>query len=106
MKHKLLGIKTELLDQFGAVSEQAVRAMAIGALDTLDVDVSLSISGIAGPDGGTPDKPVGTVWMAVADRNRVEVQKQVFGRDRLKNIQLTGTYALNMVRKFLLEDPT
>jgi len=103
MKHKLLGIKTELLDQFGAVSEQAVRAMAIGALDTLDVDVSLSISGIAGPDGGTPDKPVGTVWMAVADRNRVEVQKQVFGRDRLKNIQLTGTYALNMVRKFLLE---
>lgn len=103
MKHKLLGIKTELLDQFGAVSEQAVRAMAIGALDTLDVDVALSISGIAGPDGGTPDKPVGTVWMAVADRNRVEVQKQVFGRDRLKNIQLTGTYALNMVRKFLLE---
>jgi nicotinamide-nucleotide amidase len=103
IKHKLLGIKTELLDQFGAVSEQAVRAMAIGALDTLDVDVSLSISGIAGPDGGTPDKPVGTVWMAVADRNRVEVQKQVFGRDRLKNIQLTGTYALNMVRKFLLE---
>ena len=103
MKHKLLGIHTDILDQFGAVSEQAVRAMAIGALDALDVDVALSISGIAGPDGGTPDKPVGTVWMAVADRKRVVVQKQVFGRDRLKNIQLTGTYALNMVRKFLLE---
>lgn len=103
MKHKLLGIHTDILDQFGAVSEQAVRAMAIGALDALDVDVALSISGIAGPDGGTPDKPVGTVWMAVADRKRVEIQKQVFGRDRLKNIQLTGTYALNMVRKFLLE---
>jgi len=102
MKTKLLGVKTEILTRFGAVSEETVREMAQGALDTLGVDVTLAISGIAGPDGGTPDKPVGTVWMAVSDRTRTVTQKHIFGRDRLKNIQLTGTYALNLVRKFLL----
>ena len=102
MKTKLLGVKTETLTRFGAVSEETVREMANGALDTLGVDVALAISGIAGPDGGTPDKPVGTVWMAVSDRQRTVVQKHIFGRDRLKNIQLTGTYALNLVRKCLL----
>ncbi|HRI62517.1 MAG TPA: nicotinamide-nucleotide amidohydrolase family protein, partial [Saprospiraceae bacterium] len=102
MKTKLLGVKTETLARFGAVSEEAVREMSQGALDTLGVDIALAISGIAGPDGDTPDKPVGTVWMAVSDRNRTVVQKHLFGRDRLKNIQLTGTYALNLVRKFLL----
>lgn len=103
MKTKLLGVKPETLTRFGAVSEETVREMAQGALETLGADVSIAISGIAGPDGGTPDKPVGTVWMAVSDRNRTLTQKHIFGRDRLKNIQLTGTYALNMVRKFLLD---
>jgi nicotinamide-nucleotide amidase len=101
MKEQLLGVKHETLLQFGAVSEQAVREMALGALDALGVDVALAVSGIAGPDGGTPDKPVGTVWMAVADRERILCQKHIFGRDRVKNIQLTGTYGLNLVRKFL-----
>ncbi len=103
MKEKLLGVSPETLQQYGAVSEETVRAMAQGALDTLEVDVSLAISGIAGPGGGIPDKPVGTVWMAVSDRSRTVAVKYTFGRDRLKNIQLTGTYALNLVRKFLLQ---
>lgn len=103
MKEKLLGVSPEMLQQFGAVSEETVRAMAQGALRTLEVDVSLAISGIAGPGGGTPDKPVGTVWMAVSDHNRTVAMKYNFGRDRLRNIQLTGTYALNLVRKFLLQ---
>jgi nicotinamide-nucleotide amidase len=104
MKTKLLGVKPETLTQFGAVSEETVREMALGALDALGADVTVAISGIAGPDGGTPDKPVGTVWMAVSDRSRTLTQKHLFGRDRLKNIHLTGVYALNLVRKFLLEE--
>lgn len=103
MKSKLLGVPPGLLQTHGAVSEEAVRAMAEGARATLGVDVSLAISGIAGPGGGTSDKPVGTVWMAVSDARRTLVARHVFGRDRAKNIQLTGVYALNMVRKFLLE---
>lgn len=102
MKEKLLGVRPETLARFGAVSEEVVREMSLGALDIIGADVALSISGIAGPGGGTPDKPVGTVWMAVSSRERTIVQKHLFGRDRLKNIQLTGTYALNLVRKFLL----
>lgn len=103
LKMKLLGVHAATLEEQGAVSEATVREMAEGALDALGVDVALAISGIAGPGGGSPDKPVGTVWMAVADRQRTLTQKQLFGRDRVKNIQLSATYALNFVRKFLLE---
>ncbi len=102
MKSKLLGVKTSTLETFGAVSAEAVKEMAEGARSTLGADVTLAISGIAGPGGGTTDKPVGTVWMAVSDANRTLIARHIFGRDRLKNIQLTGVYALNMVRKFLL----
>ncbi len=102
MKSKLLGVRPETLAQFGAVSEEAVREMAAGALTTLGVDAALAISGIAGPGGGMPDKPVGTVWMAVSDRKRTVAVRHVFGRDRQKNIHLSGIYALNLVRKFLL----
>lgn len=102
MKEKLLGVRPETLAEHGAVSEEAVREMAVGAQKTLGVDVAIAISGIAGPSGGTPDKPVGMVWMAVADGERVVAQRIIFGRDRLKNIQMTGTYALNLARKVLL----
>lgn len=103
LKMRLLGVSASTLEQYGAVSEQTVREMVAGALNALHVDVALAVSGIAGPSGGSPEKPVGTVWLAVGNRERVLVQKQVFARDRAKNIQLAGVYALNLVRKFLLE---
>lgn len=102
-KMKVLGVQAETLDAHGAVSEATVREMATGALEALGADVTLAISGIAGPDGGTAEKPVGTVWIAVADRNRCVAFKTVFGRDRMKNIQLSATWALNTLRKFLLD---
>ena len=104
MKKKLLGVRSSTLETFGAVSAEAVQEMAEGAISLLGLDVSLAISGIAGPGGGMPDKPVGTVWMAVSDGQRTLTVKYIFGRDRAKNIQLTGVYALNMVRKFLLRE--
>jgi nicotinamide-nucleotide amidase len=66
VKEKLLGVDPALISEHGAVSEPVVLAMACGALAALGADVSVAISGIAGPSGGTPDKPVGTVWMAWA----------------------------------------
>lgn len=66
VKANLLGVPGDILEQHGAVSEPVVLAMAQGVLKTIGADVSVAISGIAGPTGGTPDKPVGTVWMAWA----------------------------------------
>lgn len=102
LKTQILGVRPETLERFGAVSEETVREMVAGALQTLGVEVALAVSGIAGPSGGTPEKPVGTVWLAVGDRARVVAQQHVFARDRVKNIQLAATFGLNMVRKFLL----
>ena len=77
--------------------------MIKGALKTMQTDVAVSVSGIAGPDGGTPDKPVGTIWLAVGDKSIIKTQKLQLGKNRLKNIEYTTVQALNMIRKFLLE---
>jgi nicotinamide-nucleotide amidase len=83
VKRDVLGVSQEILDTKGAVSREAVLAMARGARGVLGTDVAVSISGIAGPAGGTPQKPVGTVWMAWQGPDAVEVKRFLFDGDRL-----------------------
>lgn len=82
-KREMLGVKTEILTRHGAVSEQTARAMADGALAHSHADMTVSITGIAGPGGGTPEKPVGTVCLAWAARKQpTQVRTQYFTGDR------------------------
>jgi nicotinamide-nucleotide amidase len=101
-KENLLSVSKQELLQKGAVSQAVVTQMVKGAINNLKVDYAIAVSGIMGPDGETADKPVGTVWIAVGNAQKIETKKMQFHFDRAKNIQLTATYALNMVRQFML----
>jgi nicotinamide-nucleotide amidase len=101
LKESILGVKQETLEKFGAVSEETATEMVQGALLNFKSDYALAVTGIAGPDGGTPDKPVGTVWVAVASANKTVVKKLTFGNKRLQNIERTAIAALNMLNTLL-----
>ncbi len=81
-KHEMLGVANTTLDQYGAVSEQTVREMARGALQHSHAQVSVAISGIAGPGGGSAEKPVGTVWLAWARGEQLRTHRALFSGDR------------------------
>ncbi|GAB3885590.1 competence/damage-inducible protein A [Spirosoma agri] len=102
VKVNQLGVQASMLEQFGAVSEETVRQMAEGVRTALGTNVGIATSGIAGPDGGTPDKPVGTIWIACATDQRTVARLLRLGQYRDQNIQLTSTYVLNMLREELL----
>lgn len=104
IKIKSLQVSAATLQKVGAVSEEVVREMAAGALASLNTDYTVAVSGIMGPDGGSPEKPVGTVWVAVGDRNKLVTQKFQFRWDRERNIEMTATQALNLLRKFIVEN--
>ena len=99
----LLGVKTATLEAHGAVSEQTVIEMVKGAITLMGTDLAIATSGIAGPTGGTPEKPVGTIWVAVGNQNMVKTRLINAGKDRVKNIQYTTVHALNLIRQFLQE---
>ncbi|MEO6733361.1 MAG: competence/damage-inducible protein A [Ferruginibacter sp.] len=105
-KEDLLQVEKEILETKGAVSEEVVIQMAKGALKNLHSDFTIAVSGIMGPDGAMPDKPVGTVWIAVGNNDKILAERMNFRYDRHRNIELTATYALNMLRKFILSDST
>ena len=103
-KEDLLQVDHDTLETKGAVSEEIVIQMAKGALKNIGSDYVIAISGIMGPDGGMPDKPVGTVWVAVGNNNNLQTHKFAFRFDRMRNIQLTAAHALNFLRKFILSE--
>ncbi|WBL44946.1 competence/damage-inducible protein A [Algoriphagus halophytocola] len=97
-KSEIIGVKETTLEKFGAVSEETVKEMATGVRSLFRSDIGLASSGIAGPDGGTESKPVGTIWIACAMGDQVETKKLQLTQDRLLNIQLTAVAVLNLLR--------
>lgn len=104
VKKGLLGVKEATLEQHGAVSEETVIEMARGTQQLLNVDCSIAVSGVAGPTGGSPEKPVGTIWVAIANKEALFTKRLQLGKDRLQNIERTTTFALNYLRRCLLND--
>lgn len=101
MKRELLGVKQKTLTEYGAVSEETAREMALGAQTNFNVDYAIAVTGIAGPDGGTTEKPVGLVWIAVAGKNEIVSHKFLFGHDRAINIERSSVAALFMLWQLL-----
>lgn len=96
-KRTLLDVSTEVIEKHGAVSEEVVRMMAMNVRKKLNADYAIATTGIAGPGGGTEEKPVGTVWIALATRDGVEAKKFLFGDNRERNIQRSALAGLMML---------
>jgi nicotinamide-nucleotide amidase len=105
VKINQLQVSPIILQKMGAVSEEVVTEMAAGVLAKLNTDYAVAVSGIMGPDGGSPEKPVGTVWVAAGNKHKLVTQKFQFRFDRDRNIEMTATQALNLLRKFIVENP-
>ncbi|MBN2595199.1 MAG: competence/damage-inducible protein A [Marinifilaceae bacterium] len=101
VKENILRVNGEDLEKYGAVSQQVVEQMAIGARKVLNTDYAIATSGVAGPDGGTEEKPVGTVWIAVAGPNDLISHRFDLYKNRERNIQVASLNALNMLRNLL-----
>jgi nicotinamide-nucleotide amidase len=103
IKQEQLKVSPETLEQYGAVSEQVVIQMVQGLINNYKVDVAISTSGIAGPDGGTAEKPVGTIWIACGNEQNIKTRKLQLTKNRLKNIEYTTIAAMDLLRKFLIQ---
>ena len=104
VKENVLHVSNQTLQTVGAVSEETVKQMLKGALNTLRSDYAIAVSGIMGPDGGTSEKPVGTVWIAVGSTKKQDTLKLNLRFDRMQNIQVTAITALNLLRKFIIDN--
>lgn len=104
IKQNVLHVHSETLETYGAVSEETVREMVQGVLYLMQTDYAVAVSGIMGPDGGSDEKPVGTVWVAVGNNEHIVTSKFQFRFQRQKNIELTALNALNLLRMFISEN--
>ncbi len=102
VKIKMLGVLEKTLIDYGAVSEQCVLEMSEGIKSRFKTDYSIAVSGIAGPDGGTSQKAVGTIWIAISGPSQKITKKYIFGAKRERNIRIASVTALNMLRKLLI----
>jgi len=103
IKERLVGVSRELLEEKTAVSEEVAKAMVQGVISTMHTDFAVASTGYAGPGGGTPEAPVGTIWIACGDKDHVVTQKldQDFGRDI--NLAIATSKAMQMLVAFLKE---
>lgn len=104
IKHELLQVDNSIFETVGAVSKECVIQMAEATRNKFHTDYAIATSGIAGPTGGTEEKPVGTVWVAVASPEKTIAIKFLFGDNRQRNIQMTANAALNTLRKIILKE--
>ena len=102
VKHDMLDVKKDTLETYGAVSEETALEMAIGVRKKLSSDIGLSTTGIAGPTGGTDEKPVGLIYVGLSHENGEKVYKFTFTPSRLTNKLMTSQAALNITRLYLL----
>jgi len=102
IKTGVLGVDPEIIRLHGAVSRETAAAMAGGIRQLTGSDYAIAVTGIAGPSGGTPEKPVGTVWITVASDKGIVTEKHNFADDRIINIQRSASTALNMLRKQII----
>lgn len=105
IKMNNLGVNPQTLKEHGAVSEETIREMANLVREKFNTSIGVATSGIAGPGGATPDKPVGTVWIGFADGKNTVARKLQLSKDRLVNIRLTATAVLNLIRLHLPKEP-
>ena len=97
----MLGVRNETLEAYGAVSKEVVEEMVLGAQKVLGCACAISVSGIAGPTGGTTEKPVGSVWISVACNDKIHTELFRFGKNREQNIQRSANMSLLMLKGLL-----
>ncbi|HHH52133.1 MAG TPA: competence/damage-inducible protein A [Bacteroidetes bacterium] len=102
IKEKILNVQHLTLQNHGAVSEETVIEMVKGAIKVIETDLAIASSGIAGPSGGTPTKPVGTIWIAAGNKDKIVTKKLQLGNNRIKNIETSTVFAMDLLRKFLI----
>jgi nicotinamide-nucleotide amidase len=101
-KMAVLDVKEDTLKKHGAVSEEVVREMAEGARQKLGSDFAIATSGVAGPDGGSEEKPVGTVWVSIAGPKKTLAKRLILGKSRERNIRISMLTTLNWLRQEII----